>query len=52
MCRWPILQTIKDQLDARRDAELVEDAKQVIAHRMFAQAQVAGDLAVGQPFGD
>ena len=38
--RRPILQAIQHQLDARRNAELVENAKEIIAHRMFAQAHI------------
>jgi hypothetical protein len=47
-----ILQAVEDQLDAGRDAELVEYPKQIIAHGMFAEAQVAGDLAIGEAFGN
>jgi hypothetical protein len=50
--RRTILQAVEDQLDARRGAELVEYSKQIIAHCMFAEAHVAGDLAVGEAFGN
>ena len=47
-----ILEAIEDQLDARGDAELVKNAKEVIADGVFAEAQVAGNLAVGEAFGN
>src|SRR5580692_11535670 len=47
-----ILQAVKHQLGAGGNAQLVEDAEEVISYGVLAQAQLAGDLAIGEAFGD
>lgn len=45
--RRPILQAIQHQLDARRNAELVENAKEIIAHdRLLAAGRTARRVAI------
>jgi len=42
---------IQNQLDARRDAQLVEDMKQVVSDRVLAQTKLAGYLSILQALG-
>src|SRR5579864_6113201 len=39
---------VEDQFDAGGDAKLVEDMKQVVLDRMFAEIELVGDLAILQ----
>jgi len=43
---------VEHQLHAGRNAQLVEDPKQILLDRVFAQHQRAGDLAIAQTLGD
>src|SRR6185437_7238304 len=43
---------VEHQLHAAGNAQLVEDAEQVILYRVLAEVELAGDLAVGEAFSD
>jgi hypothetical protein len=45
------MEGIEGELQAIRGAQLVVDAKQVVAHGVFTQIQMPGNVAIGQPFG-
>ena len=42
---------VEGEFEAIRRAQLVVDAKQVVAHGVFTQLQMPGDVAIGQSFG-
>ncbi len=43
---------IKNELDSGRDSQLVENAEQVLLHRVLAEAEFSGDVAIAEAFGD
>ena len=43
---------VEDQFDAVGDAQLVEDAKEILLDGVLAEAQLSGNIAVAEPFGD
>src|SRR3954468_5567507 len=44
--RRPVVQRIEHQLYAARNPQFFEDSKQIFFHRVLAQSQFAGDIAV------
>jgi len=43
----PLLQTVKNEFYAARDAQFFEDSKQVVPHRVLAKLQLIRDFLVG-----
>src|SRR6185437_8154677 len=43
---------VENQFDAAGDAELVENAEEVILNRMLAEVELLGDFAVGEALSD
>jgi hypothetical protein len=44
--------TAKDEFDAGRDAEFLEDVEEIFLDGVLAKVEFAGNLAVAQAFGD
>lgn len=50
--RVSVVDRIEDEFDAGRDAELFEDAEDVLLDGVFAELEFEGDFAVVESFGD
>jgi hypothetical protein len=47
-----IIDRVKDEFDAGRDAEFLEDVEEIFLDGVLAKVEFAGNLAVAQAFGD
>ena len=47
-----MVDSVENEFDAGRDAQLIEDAEQVFFYGVLAKAQFPGGVAIAQAFGD
>ncbi len=47
-----VVHRVEDEFNARGDAELFEDTVEILLDGVFAKVEFAGNLAVGEAFGD
>jgi len=46
-----VIDGVEDKLNPIRNAQLIENTKQVLLHRVLAEAEFSGDIAIAETFG-